>query len=115
MVDLMARAICKAEESVSAALWDAEFEVLSAPLREAHGRGVELQVAVHGGFELGVPGAYDLTLCGVSAQERLGGRRLTVLVVDKKEASGHQTKTSSSCHLSRSGGTAGQRSAGAWM
>ena len=35
---------------------------------------------------MGIPNAYDLTLCGMSAQERLGGRRLTVLVVDRKEA-----------------------------
>ncbi len=71
---------------MSAALWDAELEVLAGPLREAHGRGVELQVAVYGNFDLGVPETYDLTLCGMSAQERLGGRRLTVLVVDRKEA-----------------------------
>lgn len=86
VVDLMARAIGRAQESVFAALWDAELEVLSSPLRGAHGRGVELQAAVYGGFDLGVPNTYDLTLCGMSAQERLGGRRLTVLVVDRKEA-----------------------------
>ena len=86
VVDLMARAIGSAQDSVFAALWDAELEVLSSSLREAHGRGVELQIAVYGGFDLGVPNAYDLTLCGMSAQERLGGRRLTVLVVDRKEA-----------------------------
>lgn len=33
-----------------------------------------------------MPNAYDLTLCGTSARERLGGRRLTVLVVDRREA-----------------------------
>lgn len=86
VVDLMVRAIGRAQESVFATLWDAELEVLSSTLREAHGRGIELQVAVYGGFDLGVPNTYDLTLCGMSAQERLGGRRLTVLVVDRKEA-----------------------------
>jgi sugar-specific transcriptional regulator TrmB len=86
VVDLMARAVGRAQESVFAALWDAELGVLSSSLREAHGRGVELQVAVYGGWDPGVPNTYDLTLCGESAQERLGGRRLTVLVVDRREA-----------------------------
>lgn len=86
VVDLMARAVDRARVSVFAALWDAELEVLSSPLREAHGRGVEIEVAIYGGFDLGVPNAYDLTLCGMSARERLGGRRLTVLVVDRREA-----------------------------
>lgn len=86
VVDLMAHTVGRAQENVFAALWNAELETLAAFLKEAHGRGVELQIAVYGGFDLGVPNAYDLTLCGMSAQERLGGRRLTVLVVDRKEA-----------------------------
>jgi len=86
VVDLMARAVGRAQESVFAALWDAELAALASPLREAHDRGIELQVAIYGGFKLGVPNAYDLTLCGTSARERLGGRRLTVVVVDRKEA-----------------------------
>ncbi len=86
VVELMARAVGRAQGSVFAALWDAELGVLSPPLREAHDRGVELQVAVYGTFDLGVPNAYDLALCGESASERLGGRRLAVLVADRREA-----------------------------
>jgi sugar-specific transcriptional regulator TrmB len=86
VVGLMARAVGRAKNGVFAALWDAELEELAPALREAHGRGVELQVAVYGSFELGVPNAYDLALCGESASERLGGRRLAVLVADRKEA-----------------------------
>ncbi len=86
VVALMERAIQRAEGSVFAALWDAELEELAPALREAHGRGVELQVAVYGTFELGVPNTYDLALCGESASERLGGRRLAVLVADRREA-----------------------------
>lgn len=86
VVELMAHAIGRAQGSIFAALWDAELETLAPPLREAYGRGVELEIAVYGEYDLGVPNAYDLTLCGMSAQERLGGRRLTVLVIDRKEA-----------------------------
>jgi len=86
VVGLMARAVGRARNGVFAALWDAELEALAPALREAHDRGVELQVAVYGSFELGVPHSYDLALCGESAQERLGGRRLAVLVSDRKEA-----------------------------
>lgn len=86
VVELMARAVRRAQGSVFGALWDAELRELAPALREAHVRGVELQVAVYGSFELGVPSTYDLALCGESASERLGGRRLAVLVADRKEA-----------------------------
>jgi HTH-type transcriptional regulator, sugar sensing transcriptional regulator len=75
----------KARTDIFAALWDEEMELLAPVLREAHSRGVELQLAIYGAFDLGVPTTYDLTLCGRSAQKRLGGRRLSVLVKDQDE------------------------------
>jgi hypothetical protein len=45
-----------------------------------------LQIAIYGTFQLGVPHTYDLTLCGQSAQERLGGRRLSVVIGDARES-----------------------------
>jgi sugar-specific transcriptional regulator TrmB len=86
VVGLMERAVDRAKESAFAAVWDAELVELAPALREAHGRGVELQAAVYGTFDLGVPNTYDLALCGESASERLGGRRLSVLVADRREA-----------------------------
>ena len=79
------RVIERAQESIFAALWDEELPELATALREAYHRGVELQIATYGTFELDVPTIYDLRLCGKSAQERLGGRRLCVLVRDRSE------------------------------
>jgi sugar-specific transcriptional regulator TrmB len=81
IVDVMIRIT----ECLYAALWDQELALLADALTQAHQRGVELQIAIYGTFRLGVPYTYDLTLCGQSAEERLGGRRLSVLIGDRRE------------------------------
>ncbi|HEY0753887.1 MAG TPA: helix-turn-helix domain-containing protein [Ktedonobacteraceae bacterium] len=86
IIDVMTRIISRATQCVYAALWDQELAVLAEELTQAHQRGVELQIAIYGTFHLEVPHTYDLTLCGQSAQERLGGRRLSVLIRDHQEA-----------------------------
>jgi HTH-type transcriptional regulator, sugar sensing transcriptional regulator len=86
ILDLMQRLINRAERSLFAALWDEELRPLAPALEAAHARKVELQVAVYGSFRLAVPFSYDLALCGASAEERLGGRRLAVLIRDNSEA-----------------------------
>jgi sugar-specific transcriptional regulator TrmB len=86
IIDVMARIISRTTQCVYAALWDQELAALASALTEAHQRGVELQIAVYGTFHLAVPHTYDLTLCGQSAQERLGGRRLSMLIGDRQEA-----------------------------
>lgn len=68
-----------------AGLWDPELERLEKELRAAHRRGVELQIAVYGTRDLGIPHTYDLTKCGESAKERLNGRRLSVVVADRRD------------------------------
>jgi hypothetical protein len=85
IVDVMIRITSRTTRCLYAALWDQELALLADALRQAHQRGVELQIAVYGTFQLGVPHTYDLLLCGGSAQERLGGRRLSVLVGDHCE------------------------------
>jgi sugar-specific transcriptional regulator TrmB len=86
MRDLMRRVLDRAKQRVFAALWDAEMDHLAPALQNAHARGVELQVATYGTRRLGVPTAYDLSACGASAEERLSGRRLSLLVRDDVEA-----------------------------
>jgi HTH-type transcriptional regulator, sugar sensing transcriptional regulator len=86
VLDLMRRVVDRAERTIFAALWDAELPRLAPSLEAAHGRGVELQVAIYGDFRLAVPFSYDLALCGASAAERLAGRRLSVLIRDGGEA-----------------------------
>lgn len=86
IIDLMRRAIERAEVSLFAALWDDQLDQLADALEAAHARKVELQVAIYGSFRLAVPFSYDLALCGASAEERLGGRRLSVLIRDCTEA-----------------------------
>jgi HTH-type transcriptional regulator, sugar sensing transcriptional regulator len=85
IIDVMARIISRTTQYLYAALWDQELAVLASTLTQAHQRGVEVQIAVYGTFHLDVPHVYDLTLCGQSAQERLGGRRLSVLIGDRQE------------------------------
>jgi HTH-type transcriptional regulator, sugar sensing transcriptional regulator len=85
IVDTMIHIIERCEKCIFAALWDQEMPSLEKALKAAFHRGVELQIAVYGTFDLGVPSTYDLTLCGQSAQERLGNRRLSVLVGDREE------------------------------
>jgi sugar-specific transcriptional regulator TrmB len=86
VLDLMRRTIDRAERGIFAALWDAELAQLAPALEAAHRRNVELQVAIYGTFRLAAPFSYDLALCGASAEERLAGRRLSVLIRDDVEA-----------------------------
>lgn len=85
IVKQMQAVISQAKEIIYAALWDSELETLADALRAAHDRGVELQVAMYGTYDLGVPHTYDLKECGESAQERLNGRRLSVVVADRQD------------------------------
>ena len=86
VLSAMLRTIEHAQQQVFAGLWDEELPALGDALRAAHARGVELHVAVYGSYNLGVPNTYDLTLCGQSERQRLGGRRLAALVGDRGEA-----------------------------
>jgi predicted transcriptional regulator len=79
-------AIKHARREVFAALWDADVAELGPALEAASRRKVEVHVAVYGQQSLRGPSCYDLTLCGQSAVERLGGRRLTVVVADGSES-----------------------------
>lgn len=81
-----AEAIARGRRTLFAALWDEELETLGPALEAAHGRGVEVEVAIYGSHTLAGPRSYDLTLCGESAVERLGGRRLSAVVADGLEA-----------------------------
>ena len=91
ILDLMRRVIGRARRTLFAALWDAELAALAPALEAAHRRGVELQVAIYGETALSVPFSYDLALCGASAEERLAGRRLAVLIRDGVEAVAAET------------------------
>ena len=77
--------IASAQSHVFAALWDEELTVLREPLEDASRRGCSVHVAVYGMTQLEGPTSYDLTLCGKSAAERLGGRRLSAVVADGAE------------------------------
>lgn len=85
IIDVMKRIISRSTRCIYAALWDQELAELANALKQAHNRGVELQIAVYGSFHLDIPHTYDLTLCGQSAQERLDGRRLSALIRDHSE------------------------------
>lgn len=85
IIDVMIRIVARTTSYLYAALWDQELVLLADVLTQAHKRGVELQIAIYGTFHLDVPHTYDLSLCGRSAQERLGGRRLSVLIGDRRE------------------------------
>ena len=81
-----AEAIARARHTLFAALWDEELATLGPMLEAAHERGASVEVAVYGGYVLNGPRSFDLTLCGESAVERLGGRRLSAVVADGLEA-----------------------------
>jgi sugar-specific transcriptional regulator TrmB len=85
IIDVIKRIIARSTRSIYAALWDQELVELAEVLRQAHKRGVELQIAIYGTFHLGIPHTYDLTFCGQSAQERLNGRRLSTVIRDQQE------------------------------
>lgn len=89
--DLMLRVVERAERCIFAALWDEELAYLRNALEAAHARKVELQIAIYGSLRLDVPFTYDLALCGASAEERLSGRRLSVLIRDSVEAIAAET------------------------
>jgi sugar-specific transcriptional regulator TrmB len=98
ILDTMAHVIERSEKSIFAALWDQEMPYLEPLLKAAFHRGVELQIAIYGTFNLGVPYTYDLTLCGQSAQERLGNRRLSVLIGDRQETAIAEIAESGTAH-----------------
>lgn len=78
----LAQKIASAQGQVFAALWDEELAQLRDPLEQAARRGCNVHIAVYGTTRLDGPNSYDLTLCGRSAVERLGGRRLSTVVTD---------------------------------
>jgi HTH-type transcriptional regulator, sugar sensing transcriptional regulator len=77
--------VSRARHTLFAALWEAELQELAPALEAARARGVELHLACYGASPPGLPG-HDLTLCGISAEERLAGRRLCALVGDARES-----------------------------
>lgn len=85
IVKQMQSVIAQAQTVIFAGLWDPELLRLDETLRSAHRRGVELQIAIYGTHQLGVPYTYDLAKCGESAQQRLNGRRLSVIVADRRD------------------------------
>ena len=91
VLERMGRVLGRAERRLFAALWDAQLAALAPALRQAKARGVEVQVAINGRFQLGIATTYDLALLGSGAEERLGGRRLAVLVRDDTEAVAAET------------------------
>lgn len=85
-LDAMRRAIERAENSLLAALWESESTELAPCLLAAQSRGVEVHLGCYGIPLQGITHCYDLSLCGVSAEERLGGRRLAAVVRDSSES-----------------------------
>jgi HTH-type transcriptional regulator, sugar sensing transcriptional regulator len=81
----MQRVIDRAQRSLFAALWETEAAEMAPNLIAAQQRGIELHLAVYGAMPANL-GGHDLTLCGVSAEERLSGRRLSAVVGDSKES-----------------------------
>jgi HTH-type transcriptional regulator, sugar sensing transcriptional regulator len=81
----MQRVIDRAERSLFAALWEEETMQLAGRLKAARARGVDVELACYGAIPPDLP-AYDLGLCGISAEERLGGRRLSAVVGDSRES-----------------------------
>jgi hypothetical protein len=73
-----------AAQSIFAALWDEELVELKPVLEDAARRGGSVHVAIYGTTQLTGPSSYDLTLCGQSAVERLAGRRLSIIVADRR-------------------------------
>jgi HTH-type transcriptional regulator, sugar sensing transcriptional regulator len=84
IANTLRQVVDRARTSLYAALWEGELEELAPALRAAGARGVEMHVASYGAMPAGLSG-YDLSLCGISAEERLSGRRLCALVADARE------------------------------
>ena len=74
-----------AKRSVFAAIWQQELDTAGPSLEAASRRGCPVHVAIYGTATLDGPRSYDLSLCGLSAVERLAGRRLTAFVADQSE------------------------------
>lgn len=86
IIDAMQRAIERSSTSLFAALWETEVRKLERHLLAAEKRGVEIQLACYGKPPASLSNSYDLSLCGISAEERLGGKRLTAVVRDSRES-----------------------------
>ncbi|HEF4729110.1 helix-turn-helix domain-containing protein [Burkholderia multivorans] len=86
IVEAFRGAIERAKTSLFAAVWDAELPMLRDDLERAFKRGVDVHVAIYGAETLDGPRCYDLRECGASAQKRLEGRRLSVVVADEQNA-----------------------------
>jgi sugar-specific transcriptional regulator TrmB len=80
-----AAALDGAKSSLFVAVWDEEIDTLRSGLERASQRGVDTRVAIYGSATLSGPRCYDLRDCGRSAQARLGGRRLSVVVADERD------------------------------
>ena len=85
IVSTLEQVVDRARTSLYAALWESELEELAPALRAAYARGVAVHLASYGAMPEGLAG-YDLTLCGIGAEERLSGRRLCALVGDARES-----------------------------
>jgi HTH-type transcriptional regulator, sugar sensing transcriptional regulator len=81
----MQRVIDRAQRMVFAALWESEAARMAPALRGARRRGIAVHLACYGPLPTDVSG-YDLTQCGIGAEERLSGRRLSAVVGDSKES-----------------------------
>jgi sugar-specific transcriptional regulator TrmB len=85
IANTLRQVVDRARTSLHAALWESELSDLAPALRAARARGVEVHLACYGPMPEGLAG-YDLTLCGISAEERLSGRRLCAIVGDARES-----------------------------
>jgi HTH-type transcriptional regulator, sugar sensing transcriptional regulator len=85
VLSTMQGVIDRAQRSLIAALWENELTELAPAFEGAGKRGVALELACYGAMPAGLTG-YDLTLCGISAEERLAGKRLSAVVGDARES-----------------------------
>jgi HTH-type transcriptional regulator, sugar sensing transcriptional regulator len=85
IANTLRQVVDRARTSLYAALWESELGDLAPALRAAYARGVEVHLGCYGAIPEGLAG-HDLTLCGISAEERLSGRRLCALVGDARES-----------------------------
>jgi sugar-specific transcriptional regulator TrmB len=97
ILSTMQGVIARAHRSLFAALWEGELAELAPALVAAGQRGVELQLACYGRLPAGLVG-YDLTLCGISAEERLSGKRLSAVVGDARESVTAVAQASGAAH-----------------
>ncbi|WP_339108548.1 helix-turn-helix domain-containing protein [Thioclava sp. GXIMD4216] len=86
VLSMSERLIGAAKEVIFAAVWDEEVALLGPVFEAAAQRGCRVHLAIYGTAQLAGPMIYDLTVCGVSAMERMAGRRLMTLVADGRDA-----------------------------